>query len=43
MIAAVLWLGNISFSPANDENDVQVTVDEGMLFLLLSYNPIINS
>lgn len=39
MIVAVLWLGNISFSSVNDENNVQVTVDEGMLFLhVLQFN-----
>lgn len=29
MIAAILWLGNISFSVIDNENHVEIAVDEG--------------
>ncbi|CAK9183065.1 unnamed protein product [Ilex paraguariensis] len=34
MLAAVLWLGNISFQVVDNENHVQVVADEGKIYLL---------
>lgn len=33
MLAAVLWLGNISFLVTDSQNHIEVVVDEGSLFL----------
>ena len=35
MLAAVLWLGNISFTVVDNENHVQAVEDEGKNFVLL--------
>lgn len=32
MLAAVLWLGNISFQATDNENHVEVLADEGKIF-----------
>lgn len=32
MLAAVLWLGNISFTVIDNENHVEVVADEGTIF-----------
>lgn len=34
MLAAVLWLGNISFLVTDSQNHIEVVVDEGSLFLV---------
>lgn len=34
MLAAVLWLGNISFQVIDNENHVEVIADEGKIYLL---------
>lgn len=34
MLAAVLWLGNISFEVIDNENHVEVIADEGKIYLL---------
>lgn len=33
MLAAVLWLGNISFSIVDNENHVEAVADEGKVLL----------
>lgn len=33
MLAAVLWLGNISFTVIDNENHVEVVTDEGIIFM----------
>lgn len=32
MLAAVLWLGNVSFTVIDNENHVEVVADEGTVF-----------
>lgn len=34
MLAAVLWLGNVTFSLVDDENHVEPVVDEGNAYYL---------
>lgn len=34
MLAAVLWLGNISFQVTDDENRVEVLADEGKIYVI---------
>lgn len=34
MVAAVLWLGNISFQVMDDENHVEVLDDEGNIYVI---------
>lgn len=38
MLAAVLWLGNISFQVIDNENHVEVLVDEGNIYKLDFYS-----
>ena len=35
MLAAILWLGNISFQITDNENHVEVVDDEGMILSLV--------
>lgn len=35
MLAAVLWLGNISFQVIDNENHVDVVADEGIIYMLV--------
>lgn len=39
MLAAVLWLGDISFSVIDNENHVEAVTDEGKNFLELKVKP----
>ena len=46
MIAAVLWLGNISFHVIDNENHIEVVANEGtcislVVFLLFSYGLVL--
>ena len=36
MLAAVLWLGNISYQVIDNENHVEVVADEGKVYILVS-------
>ena len=38
MLAAVLWLGNISFTVVDNENHVEVVTDEGKIIKLSRKN-----
>lgn len=38
MLAAVLWLGNISFTVIDNENHVEVVADEGKPFRFAMIN-----
>lgn len=37
MLAAVLWLGNISFSVIDNENHVEAVADEGNTLLMIDW------